>query len=287
MIPGMEKSGCREKPAHGIAPVARFPQSRGDGYQSTTQPGTDLSDWKCLADVTMWKCTLLECVGKIGDPNNDVITVVWSAKPRDTASMMYTFMLTWVTIAPAYKDRDDTGNLSYYTMNYYDWVRYLPASIVNVCLFPLIIFTFARSTGGYINPTVTLAAYFLRRVSLSRAAMYIAGQVVGSALAVWAVQEAYGSTEFDMGCIISPGGVSIRDACVADMIGSFTIVVAVMYIAAGRKTRGLFGDAMSPWMVGIAVEAGFWVPRLIWQGYPRASIPLWPTLWDAMINGSC
>ncbi|BCR98259.1 uncharacterized protein AKAW2_31578S [Aspergillus luchuensis] len=265
MIPGMEKSGCREKPAHGIAPVARFPQSRGDGYQSTTQPGTDLSDWKCLADVTMWKCTLLECV----------------------ASMMYTFMLTWVTIAPAYKDRDDTGNLSYYTMNYYDWVRYLPASIVNVCLFPLIIFTFARSTGGYINPTVTLAAYFLRRVSLSRAAMYIAGQVVGSALAVWAVQEAYGSTEFDMGCIISPGGVSIRDACVADMIGSFTIVVAVMYIAAGRKTRGLFGDAMSPWMVGIAVEAGFWVPRLIWQGYPRASIPLWPTLWDAMINGSC
>ncbi|GLB02660.1 hypothetical protein AtubIFM57258_006118 [Aspergillus tubingensis] len=201
--------------------------------------------------------------------------------------MMYTFMLTWVTIAPASKDRDDTGNLSYYTMNYYDWVRFLPASIVNVCLLPLIIFTFARSTGGYVNPTITLAAYILRRVSLSRAAMYIGGQIIGSALAVWAVQEAYGSTVFDMGCIISPRGFSIRDACIAEIIGSFAIVVAVMYIAAGRKARGLFGDAMSPWMVGIAIEAGFWLPRFIWQEYPRASIPLRPALWGAMINGSC
>lgn len=196
-------------------------------------------------------------------------------------------MLTWVTIAPASKDRDDTGNLSYYTMNYYDWVRFLPASIVNVCLLPLIIFTFARSTGGYVNPTITLAAYILRRVSLSRTAMYIGGQIIGSALAVWAVQETSGSTGLDIGCIIGPGGVSIRDACVAEMIGSFAIVVAVMYIAAGRKTRGLFGDAMSPWMVGIAIDAGFWVPALIWQGYPSASRSLWPALWGAMIKGSC
>ncbi|GFN10697.1 hypothetical protein AtubIFM55763_011241 [Aspergillus tubingensis] len=265
MIPGMEKSGCREKPAQGIAPVTRFPQSRGDEYQSTIQPGTDLSDWKRLADVTLWKCTLLECV----------------------ASIMYTFMLTWVTIAPASKDRVDIGNLSYLSTDNYDWVRFLPASIVNMCLLPLIIVTFTRSSGGYVNPTITLAAYFLRRMSLSRAAMYMAGQVVGSALAVWAVQEAYGSTEIDMGCIISLEGVSIRDAYIAEIFGSLTIVVAVMYIAAGRKARGLFGDAMSPWMVGIAIEAGFWLPRFIWQEYPRASIPLWPALWGAMINGSC
>lgn len=68
MISGMEKSGCREKPAHGIAPVAGFPQTRGDEYQNTLQPSTDLSGWKCLADVTMWKCTLLESVGKMVTP---------------------------------------------------------------------------------------------------------------------------------------------------------------------------------------------------------------------------
>ncbi|PWY74217.1 hypothetical protein BO83DRAFT_408078 [Aspergillus eucalypticola CBS 122712] len=232
---------------HGYIPA--LSTSRGDGYRSTTQPGTDLSDWKCLADVTMWKCTLLECV----------------------ASMMYTFMLTWVAIAPASRDRDDISNLSHLSMDNYNWARFLPASIVNVCLLPLIISTFARSTGGYVNPTITLAAYFLRRVSLSRAAMYIGGQIIGSALAVWAVHEAYGSTGLNMGCIINPGGISIRDACVAEMIGSFAIVVAVMYIAAGRKTRGLFGDATSPWMVGIAIEAGFWLPRFIWQEYPRAN----------------
>ncbi|RAK93394.1 hypothetical protein BO79DRAFT_234440 [Aspergillus costaricaensis CBS 115574] len=265
MIPGMEKSGCREKPAHGIAPVAGFPQTRGDGYQNTFQPSTDLSGWKCLADVTMWKCTLLECV----------------------ASMMYTFMLTWVTIAPASKDRVDIGNLSYLRTDIYDWVRFLPASIVNMCLLPLIIVTFTRSSGGYVNPTITLAAYFLHRMSLSRAAMYIAGQVVGGALAVWAVQEACGSTEFDMGCIISLEGVSIRDAYIAEIIGSFAIVVTVMYVTAGRRSRGLFGDAMLPWMVGIAIEAGFWLPRVIWQEYPRASRSLWPALWDIMIQGGC
>ncbi|PYH71854.1 uncharacterized protein BO88DRAFT_442343 [Aspergillus vadensis CBS 113365] len=241
--------GCREKPAHGIAPGVRFPETHRDGYRSTTQPGTDLSDWKCLADVTIWKCTLLECV----------------------ASMMYTFMLTWVTIAPTSKDRDDIGNPSYLSTDNYDWVRFLPASIVNVCLLPLIIITFARSTGGYVNPIITFAAYFLRRVSLLRAMTYIGGQVVGSALAVWAVQEASGSTGLDIACIISPRGVSIRDACIAEIMGNFAIVVTVMYIAAGRKTRGLFEDAMSPWMVGIAIEAGFWLPRLIWQGYPRAN----------------
>ena len=196
-------------------------------------------------------------------------------------------MLTWVTIAPASKDRVDIGNLSYLSTDNYDWIRFVPAGIVNVCLLPLIISTFARSTGGYVDPTITLAAYFLRRMSLSRAAMYMAGQVVGSALAVWAVQEAYGSTGLDMGCIISPGGIPIRDACIAGIISNFAIVVTVMYIAAGRKSRGLFGDAMSPWMVGIAIEAGFWLPRLIWQGYPRASRSLWPALWDIMIQGGC
>lgn len=196
-------------------------------------------------------------------------------------------MLTWVTIAPASKDQDDIGNLSYLSTDNYDWVRFLPASIVNMCLLPLIIVTFTRSSGGYVNPTITLAAYFLRRMSLSRAAMYMAGQVVGSALAVWAVQEAYGSTGLDMGCIVSLEGVSIRDAYIAERFGSLAIVVAVMYIAAGHKARGLFGDAMSPWMVGIAIEAGFWVPALIWEGYPCASRSLWPALWGAMINGSC
>lgn len=196
-------------------------------------------------------------------------------------------MLTWVTIAPASKDRVDIGNLSYLSTDNYDYIRFVPAGIVNVCLLPLIISTFARSTGGYVDPIITLAAYFLRRVSLLRAMIYIGGQIIGSALAVWAVQEAYGSTGLDMGCIMSPGGISIRDACVAEMIGSFAIVVAVMYITAGRKARGLFGDAMSPWMVGIAIEAGFWLSRLTWQGYPRASRSLWPALWGAMINGSC
>lgn len=201
--------------------------------------------------------------------------------------MMYTFMLTWVTIAPASKDQDDIGNLSYLSTDNYDWVRFLPASIVNMCLLPLIIVTFTPSSGGYVNPTITLAAYFLRRMSLSRAAMYIGGQIIGSALAVWAVQEAYGSTVFDMGCIISPRGFSIRDACIAELISRLAIVVTVMYIAAGRKTRGLFGDAMSPWMVGIAIEAGLWLPRFIWQEYPRANRSSWPAFWDIMISGSC
>lgn len=185
--------------------------------------------------------------------------------------MMYTFMLTWVTIAPTSKDRDDPGNFSYYSMNNYDWVRFLPASIVNVCLLPLIIFTFARSTGGYVNPSITFAAYFLRRITLTRAAMYVGGQVIGIVLAVWAVQEAYGSTGFDIGCIISRGGVSIRNAYIAEVVSGFAMVVTVMYIAAGRKSGVLFGDAMSPWMVGIATEAAFWLSRLIWQGHPGAS----------------
>ncbi|GKZ30039.1 hypothetical protein AbraIFM66950_007559 [Aspergillus brasiliensis] len=205
----------------------------------------------------MWKCTILECL----------------------ASMMYTFMLTWVTIAPGFRDHKNAGYLSYYryynTKNY-DWVSHLPATIVNVCLLPLIIFTFARSSGGFVNPSITFAAYFLRRIFLLRTAMYVGGQVIGRVLAGWAVQEAYGSTAFDMGYIISPKVVSISDAYIVEIIVRFAMVVTVMYIAAGRKPGVLFGDAMSPWMVGIATEAAFWLSRLIWQEYPgrSRSLPL-------------
>ncbi|GKZ48402.1 hypothetical protein AbraIFM66951_000462 [Aspergillus brasiliensis] len=184
---------------------------------------------------------------------------------------MYTFMLTWVTIAPVSRDHNDDGYSSsyyYYSTKNCDWVRYLPASIVNVCLLPLIIFTFARSTGGFVNPSITLAAYLLRRISLPRAAMYVGGQVVGGVLAGWAVQEASGSTAFDMGCIISSKVISVSDAYILEMIVRFAMVVPVLYLTAGRKPGVLFGDAISPWMVGIATEAAFWLSRLVWQEYP-------------------
>ncbi|PYI10961.1 hypothetical protein BO78DRAFT_304542 [Aspergillus sclerotiicarbonarius CBS 121057] len=180
--------------------------------------------------------------------------------------MMYTFMLNWVTIG-LYSRGDDNPD-SLYDL---DPVRFLPAIVVNVFLLPLIIYTFARSTGGHVNPIITLAAYFSRGISFQRTVLYLAGQTVGGVLAGLAIQKAYGSTDFVVRGCFGAEGISTRDAYVVETISYFALVVVMVAVAVDRKSGTMFQDALSPWVVGIATEAAFWGSRLLWQGYPGAS----------------
>ena len=76
MIPETEKSGCREKPAHGIAP---FPQTHPDGYQKTVETDTEMPVWECLASIDMWRCTILECLGETATLKSIILPLYVSA----------------------------------------------------------------------------------------------------------------------------------------------------------------------------------------------------------------
>lgn len=179
---------------------------------------------------------------------------------------MYIFMLNWVTIRPY-----SPGNNNLPPLDDLNPIRGLPATIVNVCLLPLIIYTFARSTGGHVNPIITLAAYFTREISPYRTVLYLTGQAMGGILAGWATRKAYGGTDFLVrGCAFS--AVPSRNAYFIETISCFALLAAIVRATTNQKPRTMFHNTLSPWVVGIATEGACWVSRLIWQAYPGAGM---------------
>ncbi|RAL00754.1 aquaporin-like protein, partial [Aspergillus ibericus CBS 121593] len=244
-----ENASC-ERRVYDVMPVGHAKTMHDASQMQSTIPQIDspqtsgvvhLERW---TSISLWGCAVLECL----------------------ASMMYTFMLNWVSTSPF-----PPGNASLDPPYNLDSVRFLPATLVNVLLLPLIIYTFARSTGGHVNPIITLAAYFTQGISCCRAVLYIVGQTIGGTLAGWAIRKAYGGTEFVVRGCFGVEGVSTRDAYLVETISCFALIAVVLAVSVDRRSGRMYRDALSPWVVGIATEAVFWGSRLLWQGYPGAS----------------
>ena len=116
----------------------------------------------------------------------------------------------------------------------------------------VVIHAFGSTSGAHINPAVTVALAATGRFPWRDAGPYVVAQLAGSVLGGLLVVAAFGTVAVDLGNV---GGVSFGDgvgypqAIVAEALGTFLLVLAIMALAVDRRAAG----GWAGWMIGLSV----------------------------------
>jgi aquaporin Z len=122
----------------------------------------------------------------------------------------------------------------------------------------LIYSRWGKHSGAHMNPAVTLANYFLDRISLRDAAGYIFFQAIGASIAMLLLKYFFQNYLSDTSVnyiVTQPGKAGVAIAAIAEFIMSFLIFLAIMIVSNSRleKYTGYFAGALV--FIFISVEA--------------------------------
>lgn len=127
------------------------------------------------------------------------------------------------------------------------------------------VFMAAKNSGAHLNPAVSIAFAYLDKISVSSLPLYFAGQMLGAmmgAFLVWLTYQAHFSATDDAGARLAcfATGPAIRNTVqnlITEIIGTFVLVFAVLYIAAPAASLGAL-DALpvALLVLGIGLSLG-------------------------------
>jgi len=127
------------------------------------------------------------------------------------------------------------------------------------------VFVAAKTSGAHLNPAVTIAFAFLKKITASQVPIYFAGQFLGAmtgACIVWLVYQLHFSATEDAGAKLAVFSTrpSIRNTpnnLLNEVIGTFVLVFGVLYMAAPASSLGAL-DALpvSLLVLGIGLSLG-------------------------------
>lgn len=184
--------------------------------------------------------------------------------------MINVFITAWVSLhPPAAVEAPKTEAGIYHTLTFFSP---LYGGITNLLLTPLLIRTLFYSSGGYINPTVTFAAFCARNISFPCATLYLAGQTFGGALAGFAIQTAYGSRKFTVGgCHVDSSLVSVKSALMIEFFSCLIFIIPTFSEILDPRQPRIFRYSTAPWFVGIMLGVVTWGSAFTLPGYIGAS----------------
>ena len=117
----------------------------------------------------------------------------------------------------------------------------------------LAIYAFGNTSGAHLNPAVTVSLAAVGRFPWSEVPAYIGAQLAGGLVGAALIWAAFGGDAVDLGM----GQTSIADgtnylqAIVAEAIGTFLLVTAIMALAVDRRAPGGWAGLM----IGLSVAA--------------------------------
>lgn len=117
----------------------------------------------------------------------------------------------------------------------------------------LAIYAFGTTSGAHINPAVTVSLAAVRRFPWDEVPAYVGAQLAGAsigALLIWAI---FGGDAQDLGLgqTTIADGTNYLQAIVAEAIGTFLLVTAIMALAVDKRAPGGWAGLM----IGLAVAA--------------------------------
>jgi glycerol uptake facilitator protein len=104
----------------------------------------------------------------------------------------------------------------------------------------LAIYAFGNTSGAHLNPAVTVSLAAVGRFPWSEVPAYIGAQLAGGLVGAALIVAAFGDNAIDLGT----GQTSIADgtnyiqAIVAEAIGTFLLLTAIMALAVDRRAPG-------------------------------------------------
>ena len=121
----------------------------------------------------------------------------------------------------------------------------------------LAIYAFGNTSGAHLNPAVTVSLAAVRRFPWPHVPTYVGAQLIGGLVGAALIPAIFGSDAVDLGS----GQTSIADgttyvqAIVAEALGTFLLVTAIMALAVDRRAPGGWAGLM----IGLAVAAAILV----------------------------
>jgi glycerol uptake facilitator protein len=117
----------------------------------------------------------------------------------------------------------------------------------------LAIYAFGNTSGAHLNPAVTVSLAVVRRFPWSDVPTYVSAQLLGALAGAALIPAIFGGEAVDLGT----GQTSIADgttyvqAIVAEALGTFLLLTAIMALAVDRRAPGGWAGLM----IGLAVAA--------------------------------
>jgi glycerol uptake facilitator len=117
----------------------------------------------------------------------------------------------------------------------------------------LAIYAFGNTSGAHINPAVTVSLAAVGRFPWSEVPAYIGAQLAGGVVGAGLIWAAFGSDAVDvgMGQTSIADGTNYLQAIVAEALGTFLLLTAIMALAVDKRAPGGWAGLM----IGLAVAA--------------------------------
>lgn len=146
-------------------------------------------------------------------------------------------------------------------------------------------YAYGHISGTHINPAVTLGVWVAGRIDTARAAAYVVVQLLGGALAGFALAWVLGGTETGLGATVLAQGLEVGDAVitVTPMAGLFLETLLTFFLVNAVLNAGIKGAATS--LAGLAI--GLTLTLCILMGGPLTGASVNParTLGPALAAG--
>lgn len=126
-------------------------------------------------------------------------------------------------------------------------------SITFALAIALAIYAFGNTSGAHINPAVTLSLAAVGRFPWAEVPAYIGAQLVGGTAGAALIVASFGGDAVDLGTgqTSMADGTNYVQAIVAEALGTFLLVTAIMALAVDRRAPGGWAGLM----IGLAVAA--------------------------------
>ena len=117
----------------------------------------------------------------------------------------------------------------------------------------LAIYAFGTTSGAHINPAVTVSLAAVKRFPWDEVPAYVGAQLAGASLGAVLIWAIFGGDAQDLGLgqTTIADGTNYLQAIVAEAIGTFLLVTAIMALAVDKRAPGGWAGLM----IGLAVAA--------------------------------
>ena len=186
--------------------------------------------------------------------------------------MLLVYMTTYIAISPLNAPIPSPSVTSgiFSTTNF---LGPLIGGITNAILLTLFIYCFGGVSGAHLNPLISLATFFARLTSLPRTVLYVVFQTIGATLAGLLIRASYGTREFKTGgCFLETETVTIGSMFAIEFTACLTLLFLAFGVGLDPSQRQIFGPALAPILVGLALGVMSFGTAFARPGYGGASM---------------
>jgi len=127
-----------------------------------------------------------------------------------------------------------------------------------------------------LNPLITISTFFGRLSTFPRTILYILCQITGATVAGFLIRAALGRPGGPdgviSGCWIDPTVVTAGEAVVLETMTCLSIIFLAFGIGLDPRQKAVFGPALGPFLIGLALGLCTFVTSTVKPGYTGASL---------------